>query len=66
MLDLAGAVGALLDGDGDIFANRLERKSIAVPAHNNNKMLTEDTNGLEAGARRPRPARSVRARDGRR
>jgi DNA-binding IclR family transcriptional regulator len=66
MLDLAGAVGALLDGDGDIFANRLERKPIAVPAHNNNKIMTEDTNGVEAGTRRPRPARSVRARDGRR
>jgi DNA-binding IclR family transcriptional regulator len=66
MLDLAAAVGALLEGDGDIFANRLERKSIAVPAHNNNKMMTEATNGVEAGARRPRPARSVRARDGRR
>ena len=66
MLDLAAAVGALLEGDGDIFANRLERKSIPVPAHNNNKIMTEDTNGLEAGARRPRPARSVRARDGRR
>ena len=56
MLDLAAAVGALLEGDGDIFANRLERKSIAVPAHNNkNKVMTEETNGLEAGARRPRP-----------
>src|SRR5204862_6827267 len=66
MLDLAAAVGALLEGDGDIFANRLERKSIAVPAHNNNKVLTEGTNDLEAGTRRPRPARSVRARDGRR
>ena len=30
---------ALLEGDGDIFANRLERKSVAVPAHNNNKMF---------------------------
>ena len=66
MLDLAAAVGALLEGDGDIFANRLERKSLAVPAHNNKKVMTEETNGLEAGARRPRPARSVRAGDGRR
>ena len=67
MLDLAAAVSALLEGEGDIFTNRLERKSITVPAHNNNKMIkTEDTNELEAGARRPRPARSVRARDGRR
>jgi DNA-binding IclR family transcriptional regulator len=67
MLELAGAVGALLEGDGDIFASRLERKSLPTPAQNNNKMIkTEDTNELEAGARRPRPARSVRARDGRR
>ncbi|HEY3790431.1 MAG TPA: IclR family transcriptional regulator, partial [Bradyrhizobium sp.] len=33
----------------------------------NNKIIkAEDTHELEAGARRPRPARSVRARDGRR
>src|SRR2546422_833075 len=58
---------ALLEGEGDIFTNRLERKSLTVPAHNNNKMIkTEETDELEAGARRPRPARSVRARDGRR
>src|SRR5437763_16977170 len=51
MLELAGAVAALLEGDGDIFANRLERKSLPVPAHNNNKMIkTEETNELEAGA----------------
>src|SRR2546430_8879173 len=58
----------LLEGaDGDIFANRLERKPLPVRTHNNNKMIkTEDTNELEAGTRRPRPARSVRARDGRR
>ena len=66
MLDLAAAVSALIEGDGDIFANRLERKSIAVPAHNNNKIATEDADDLEAGARRPRAARSLRARDGRR
>ena len=68
MLELAAAVGGAARGrDGDIFTNRLERKSLPVPAHNNNKMIkTEDTNELEAGTRRPRPARSVRARDGRR
>ena len=66
MLDVAAAVSALLEGDGDIFANRLERKSISVPAHNTNKVATEDANDLEAGARRPRAARSLRARDGRR
>jgi len=65
MLDLSAAVSALLEGEGDIFTNRLERKSLTVPAHNNNKMIkTEETDELEAGARRPRPARSVRAGDG--
>jgi DNA-binding IclR family transcriptional regulator len=72
MLELGAAIGGLLEGaDGDIFTSRLERKALPVPAHNgnhnNNKIIqTEDTNELEAGARRPRPARSVRARDGRR
>jgi DNA-binding IclR family transcriptional regulator len=68
MLALSMAVGGLLEGaDGDIFANRLERKP-HLPATNNNKKIitTEETNELEAGARRPRSARSVRARDGRR
>jgi DNA-binding IclR family transcriptional regulator len=68
MLQLGAAVGGMLEGaDGDIFSNRLDRKPLPVPTHNNNKIIkTEDTNELEAGARRPRPARSVRARDGRR
>ena len=68
MLQLGVALGSLLEGaEGDIFTNRIERKPLPVPTHNNNKIIkTEDTNELEAGARRPRPARSVRARDGRR
>jgi hypothetical protein len=68
MLELGAAIGGLLEGaDGDIFASRLERKPLPVTTHNNNKIIkTEDTNELEAGTRRPRPARSVRARDGRR
>ena len=68
MRELGGAIGGLLEGaEGDIFASRLERKALPVPTHNNNKIIkTEDTNELEAGTRRPRPARSVRARDGRR
>jgi DNA-binding IclR family transcriptional regulator len=68
MLALGGAVGGLLEGaEGDIFTSRMERKPLPVAAHNNNKIIkTEDTNELEAGARRARPARSVRARDGRR
>ena len=68
MLQLGVALGSLLEGaEGDIFTSRIERKPLPVPTHNNNKIIkTEDTNELEAGARRPRSARSVRARDGRR
>lgn len=68
MVDLAAALGSLLEGaDGDIFSNRIERKALPVTTHNNNKIIkTEAMNELEAGTRRPRPARSVRAGDGRR
>jgi len=68
MLELGRAIGGLLEGaEGDIFTSRMERKPAPVPAPNNNKIITtEDTNELEAGARRARSARSVRARDGRR
>jgi DNA-binding IclR family transcriptional regulator len=68
MVELAAALGGLLEGaDGDIFTNRLERKALPVSVHNKNKIIkAEDTNELEAGTRRPRPARSVRAGDGRR
>ena len=67
MLELGAAVGSLLEGaDGELFSNRLERKPLPVATHNNKIIKTEDMNDLEAGARRPRPARSVRARDGRR
>jgi DNA-binding IclR family transcriptional regulator len=67
MLELGSAIGGLLEGgEGDIFASRLERKALPVPSHNNKIIKAEDTNELEAGTRRPRPARSVRARDGRR
>jgi hypothetical protein len=67
LLELAAGIGAMLEGaDGDLFSNRLQNKPLPVPAHNNKIINTEDTDELEAGARRPRPARSVRARDGRR
>jgi DNA-binding IclR family transcriptional regulator len=68
MLELSGAVAGLLEGaDGDIFSGRLERKPPAPETANNKKIInTEETNELEAGARRPRSPRSVRARDGRR
>jgi DNA-binding IclR family transcriptional regulator len=68
MLQLSVAVAGLLEGaDADIFSNRLERKPHPSATHNNKKIIgTEETNELEAGTRRPRSARSVRARDGRR
>ena len=68
MLQLSVAVAGLLEGaDADIFSNRLQRKLHPSATHNNKKIIgTEETNELEAGTRRPRSARSVRARDGRR
>ena len=66
MIQLAAAIGGLFEGaEGDLFNNRLERKSLAVRA-NNKIAKTEETNDLEARTRRPRSARSLRARDGRR
>src|SRR6267378_4071729 len=67
LLELGATIGSMLEGvDGDIFSNRMPSKPLPVPTHNNKIIKTEDKNELEAGARRPRPARSVRARDGRR
>jgi DNA-binding IclR family transcriptional regulator len=68
MLQLSTAVGSLLEGtDSDIFGDRLDRKPHPPATRNNKKIIdTEATNELEAGTRRPRSARSVRARDGRR
>jgi hypothetical protein len=67
LLELSVAVGGMLEGaDGDIFSNRMESKALPVPTHHNKIIKTEDANELEAGTRRPRPARSIRARDGRR
>ncbi len=40
MVELGAAIGSLLEGaDGDIFANRIERKPLPVTAHNNNKII---------------------------
>jgi DNA-binding IclR family transcriptional regulator len=68
LVELGATIGSLLEGaDGELFSNRLERKVLPVTtAHKNKIIKTEDTNELEVGTRRPRPARSVRARDGRR
>jgi DNA-binding IclR family transcriptional regulator len=67
MVQLGAALGSLLEGaDASIFNNRLERKSIPAAVNNNKIIKTEERNELEAGTRRARPARSVRAGDGRR
>jgi len=68
ILELSAAIGGLLEGgDGELFGDRSPANPLPGPTHKNNKIIkTEDANELEAGARRPRPARSVRARDGRR
>ena len=67
MIELGHAVGGLLEGaEGELFNNRLERKSLPLRTNNNKLVKTEDANDLEARTRRPRSARSVRARDGRR
>ena len=68
MIQLGAAIAGLLEGaEGDLFNNRLERKPLAVRTNNNKTVIeTEETNDLEARTRRPRSARSIRARDGRR
>jgi hypothetical protein len=67
LLQLSVAIGGMLEGaDGDLFDDRMQGRPLPVPTHKNKIIKTEDTNELEAGARRPRPARSARARDGRR
>ncbi|RTE88926.1 helix-turn-helix domain-containing protein [Bradyrhizobium sp. LVM 105] len=68
MLELGRSLGGLLEGaEGDVFNNRIARKPVAMAVHNNNKPIrSEGVNELEAGTRRARPARSLRAGDGRR
>jgi DNA-binding IclR family transcriptional regulator len=70
ILELSGAIAGMLESaEGDVFSNRVADKPPATSPHN--KIVekigtTEDRNELEAGSRRPRPARGVRAGDGRR
>jgi hypothetical protein len=66
LLELSAVIGGMLEGADDLFSNRIESKALPVSAHKNKMITTEDLHELEAGTRRPRPARSVRARDGRR
>jgi len=65
LLDLSHAIGGILESNDGHILNHIERKSFK-PALNMNVIKAETRNELEAGARRPRPARSVRAGDGRR
>jgi hypothetical protein len=63
MLELSAVIGGMLENaEGDLFHNRLQDN----PIRHTKKIIKEDANELEAGTRRPRPARSVRAGDGRR
>jgi DNA-binding IclR family transcriptional regulator len=68
--ELSGAIaGMLQNAEGDVFSNRTADKPLQTAAHHHKiakKMSAEDQDELEAGTRRPRPARSVRAGDGRR
>lgn len=68
MIALGRSLGSLMEGaEGDVFNNRISRKPVAMALHNNNKPISsEGVNELEAGTRRARPARSLRAGDGRR
>ena len=66
LLELSRVIDGMLQGaESDIFSRHQEAKSFPVTSHQ--KIIkAEEPNELEAGTRRPRPARSVRARDGRR
>ena len=67
LLKLSAAIGAMLEGgETGLFGDLTQDKPLPVPDHNDKIIRTEDPNELEAGTRRPRPARSLRARDGRR
>jgi DNA-binding IclR family transcriptional regulator len=67
LLELSAAIGAMLEGgEAELFGDRAQGKPLPGRSHNNKIIRTEDPNELEAGTRRPRPARSLRARDGRR
>jgi hypothetical protein len=65
LLDLSRIVGAILaNAEGDVFQGRSSDRFMLSAR---NKMIrAENVNELEAGARRTRPARGLRAGDGRR
>jgi len=65
LLELARAIGGILENTEGHILTQIERGSF--PAALGKKIIkAEDMNELEAGTRRTRPARSLRAGDGRR
>ncbi|MGO8911523.1 MAG: IclR family transcriptional regulator [Bradyrhizobium sp.] len=66
LLELSATIAMMLEGsEVGLFSDRAQVKPVPAPGRNN-KIKTEEVNELEAGTRRARPARSLRARDGRR
>src|SRR4051794_3887853 len=75
LLELSGTIAGMLDNaEGDVFTSRIHDKPLTTAAHRDKiakkigreTVKTEGQNELEAGTRRSRSARSIRARDGRR
>jgi hypothetical protein len=67
ILELSATIGAILEGgEGELFGDRRQGEPLRTQGRNDRIKRTEDPNELEAGTRRTRPARSLRARDGRR
>jgi DNA-binding IclR family transcriptional regulator len=67
ILELSATIGAILEGgEGELFGDRRQGEPLRAQGRNDGIKRTEDPNELEAGTRRTRPARSLRARDGRR
>jgi DNA-binding IclR family transcriptional regulator len=67
LLELSASIGAMLvGGEAELFGDPTQDTPLPVRSRGNKINRTEDPNELEAGTRRPRPARSLRARDGRR
>jgi DNA-binding IclR family transcriptional regulator len=69
MLDLGAAIAGMLDNSAtELFHNRLQGSPHPATMRDNNNKITAtgDANELEAGTRRSRAPRGIRARDGRR
>jgi DNA-binding IclR family transcriptional regulator len=67
ILELSGVIAGMLEStEGDVFNRVADKPLMRSPPNKIAEKIgtTEDRNELEAGTRRPRPARSVRAGDG--